>query len=191
MLPTLSNAFATLLNIANKAHPTIDTHAIEGRSFCVAIDELPQDIAIRIDNGRVVALEDNEVPDVTISGSLKAILYMITNEQDGLENDDLYISGKISTARQFQQFLAGFSLDWQGFFSQFMSDDNATRAASVVEQGIHVAKGGAEALKTHLRSYLIDDKKILVTRPEFDEWADGVSVLFSRIDHLLTKIEKQ
>lgn len=191
MLPTLSNAFATLLNIANKTHPVIDTSVLEGHSFCLAIDELPQDIAIRIDNERVLVLDEAEVPDVTISGSLKAVLYMIANEQDGLENDDLYISGKISTARQFQHFLSGFSLDWQAFFAQFMSDDNASKTAEALEQGLHAAKGGVDELKAGLKRYLIDEKKLLVARPELDKLAAEITRLHERLDQLLTQVDDQ
>ncbi len=184
MLPTLSSAFATLLNLAKKTQPNIDTSPLEGRSFCVAIDELPQDISIRIADDKVVALEENELPDVTISGSLKAIIYMITHENDGLENDDLYIAGKIGTARQFQHFLASLSIDWQTFFSQFLPDDMATKTAEVWEQGLHAAKGGAEQLGESLKDYIVNEKKIVVTKPELDDLKRGIGKLHQRLDDL-------
>lgn len=191
MLPSFSAAFATLLNVAIKVHPNMDTAPLEGRSFCVAIDELPQDIAIRIDNGRVFALDEAEVADVTVSGSLKAIIYMMSHENDGLDSDELYIAGKISTARQFQHFLAGFSLDWQAFFAQFMPEAQATKTADVVAQGLHVARGGAEQLGQSIQDYLIHDKKWLVQQPELDELADGIADLHQRLDVLLTNLASQ
>lgn len=191
VFPSFSVAFATLLNAASKVHPDIDTAALEGRSFCVAIDELPQDIAIRVDEGLVVALEEAEVADVTISGSLKAIVYMISHTEDGLENDDLYIAGKISTARQFQQFLAGFSLDWQRFFAQFMPEAQAAKTAAAVEQGLHVAKGSAEQLGQGIKDYLLHEKKLVVQQPELDELADGIAELHQRLDELSATLASQ
>lgn len=192
MLPSFSVAFATLLNVAIKVHPDMDTVPLEGRSFCVAIDELPQDIAIRIDHGRVLALEEAEVADVTVSGSLKAVIDMMNHENEGLDSDDLYIAGKISTARQFQHFLASFSVDWQAFFAQFMPEAQAAKTADVLAQGIHAAKGSIEQLglgvKVGVKDFLIHDKKLLVQRSELDELADGIVDLHQRLDALLATL---
>lgn len=190
-LPSLSKAFAALLNLAAKVQPQIDITPLEGRSFTVAIDELPQDIAICVENGRVNAIADEQLADVDviISGSLKAVIYMITHENDGLENDDLYIMGKISTARQFQHFLASLTLDWQGFFAQFMPDDKAAKAADAVEQGLHVAKGSAEQLGRGIKNYVINDKKWVVTNDELDALRADIQALNRRLDALLKPFE--
>ncbi len=190
-IPTLSEAFSALLNVAAKTQPHIDTGTLEGRSLCVAIDELPQDVSIRIEAGRVVPLAEDELPDVTISGSLKAIIYMISHENDGLENDDLYIAGKIGTARQFQHFLASFSLDWQAFFNQFMPEGMASKTAEAVQQGLHVARGGVEELGQRVKDYVINDKQWLVTQPEFEQLREGIADFNHRLDVLLNRLDNR
>ncbi len=187
-LPTLSQAFAGLLNLARKTQPHIDTAPLEGHSFCIAIDELPQDISFTVVEGRVEALSDNVVPDVTISGSLKAIVYMITHENDGLENDDLYVAGKIASARQVQHFLASFSLDWQAFFNQFMPDNMASKTAAAVEQGFQAARGGVETLGLRLKDYLIKEKQVVVQQSELEHFANEVKSLHQRLDDLSQRV---
>lgn len=187
--PSLSKLFAMLLNLAIDINQDADTDALEGRSFAVAIDELPQDIGITVENGKVVALDDAHIPDadVTVSGNIKAIINMIQNE-DGLDNDELYIAGKISTAKHFQHFLASLSIDWQGFFAKFMPEDSASKFADAIEQSIHFAKGSAEQFGEGLKKYLLEDKKLFVTRTEFEALRDSVDALNARLDALLEKL---
>lgn len=186
---SLSKLFAMLLNLAVDLNQQADTAVLEGRSFAVAIDELPQDIGIKVENGKIVALADEHIPDadVTVSGNIKAIINMIQNE-DGLDSDELYIAGKISTAKHFQHFLASLSVDWRGFFAKFMSEDNAGKFADAVEQSLHFAKGSAEQFGEGLKKYLLEDKQLFVTRTEFETLRDSVDTLNARLDALLQKL---
>lgn len=189
MLPTpsLSKLFSVLLNLAAETNRQADISPLEGRSFAIAIDELPQDIGIHVKNGKVLPLEAAEIvtADVTVSGNVKAIINMIQNEETGLDNDELYIAGKISTAKHFQHFLASLSVDWQGFFAKFLPDELATKTADAVEQGLQFAKGSGEKLLENLRKYLIEDKQLLVSQAEFQELKQQIQQLNHHLDKLL------
>lgn len=189
-LPDLSTLFAKLLTLAIQSNPNVSTDKLEGRRFAIAIDELPQDIAIQVQNGEVIALADDHVAeaDVIISGNIKAILNMIKNE-DGLDSDELYISGKISAAKHFQHFLASLSIDWHGFFGRFLPDEHADKAADAVQQALHFAKGGVEQLGSNLKRYLIEEKQLLVTRGEFTTLQRDTEQLTTRLDELLIQLE--
>ncbi|MGY0400207.1 MAG: SCP2 sterol-binding domain-containing protein, partial [Ostreibacterium sp.] len=162
MFPTLSlsKLFARLINIATSYNKTTDLTPLEGCSFVIAVDELPQDIGIHVAKGKILALSGDEMSqaDVTVSGNIKAIINMIQNEGTAFDSDELYIAGKISTAKHFQHFLATLVIDWQSFFSQFMSEKLANKTADALTQGIHFAKGGAEQLKQDFKRYLLEDK---------------------------------
>lgn len=194
MLPalSLSQLFAAVLNMAVKANPDADTTVLEGRSFAIAIDELPQDIAITIENAQIIAVPEEAVSnaDVIVSGNIKAILEMIKNQDDGLEDDALYISGKISTAKRFQQFLGTLGMNWQVFLTQFMSEDKANKLAEAIEQSLHVAKGGAEQLGEGLKNYIMHDKQWLVRQVELDELSRGIAALHQRIDELSASLSR-
>lgn len=189
MLPTpsLSKLFSVLLNLAAETNRQADITPLEDRSFAIAIDELPQDIGIHVKNGKVLPLEAAEIvtADVTVSGNVKAIINMIQNEETGLDNDELYIAGKISTAKHFQHFLASLSVDWQGFFAKFLPDELATKTADAVEQGLQFAKGSGEKLLENLRKYLIEDKQLLVSQAEFQELKQQIQQLNHSLDKLL------
>ncbi len=189
-LPNLSGIFATLLNVATETNRHVDATPLEGRSFAIAIDELPQDIAIKVENGKVIGLTEDEVigADVTVSGNIKAIINMIQNEETGLDSDELYIAGKVSTAKYFQHFLASLSVDWQGFFAKFLPDELASKTADAIEQGIEFAKGSGEKLAESLRTYLLDEKKLLVTQSEFQQFKQQVQQLHHRLDTLLNQV---
>ncbi len=186
MLPSLSHLFAGLLNIAVKLHPEADTTALHGHSFAIAIDELPQDIAIRVQDGKIVAVAEAEVADVDVivSGNLKAVLKMLQDEEAGLDNDALYISGKISTLKRFQHFINGLGIHWQAFFAQFMDDNKAAKLTQAIEQSLHVAKGGIEQLGQGIKQYVIDDKQWLVSQAELDEFSRAITMFYQRLDRL-------
>ncbi len=189
-LPNLSDIFATLLNLATETNHQVDVSPLEGRSFAISIDELPQDIAIKVENGKVIGLNEDEVigADVTVSGNIKAIINMIQDEETGLDSDELYIAGKISTAKYFQHFLASLSVDWQGFFAKFLPDELASKTADVVEQGIEFAKGSGEKLAESLRTYLLDEKKLLVRKSEFQHFTQQIQQLHQQLDLLLKQL---
>lgn len=188
----LSTIFAKLLNLAAETNEQIALTALEGRSIAISIDEFPQDIAIKISQGVVLPIDDDEQADVdvTISGNIKAILNMIQHEETGLDSDELYIAGKISTAKQFQHFLASLSIDWEGFFGRFLPESLANKTAEAVQQGIHFAKGSAEQITQSLQDYLIDEKKLFVTQAEFNEFSSGITVLNRRLETLLDKLAR-
>lgn len=194
MLPTpsLSHAFAVLLNLAAKTNPQADTTPLEGRSFAIAIDELPQDIAITVENGQVLAVEEEHVADadVIVSGNFKSVLNMIQDQDDGLDSDELYISGKINTARRFQQFLGALGVNWQGFFAQFMDETKAATLADIVEQSLHVAKGGAERLAERMKQFVIHDRQWLVSQAEIVALQRDIAQLHQRLDALAAKLDR-
>ncbi len=190
MFPSLSQLFAGLLNLASRTQPDIDQTHLVGRSFCLAIDELPQDIGIVFTEDAIKALPENTLPDVTISGNVAAIVAMITDKEDGLESDALYIAGKISTAKHFQRYLSQFTLDWQYLFSKFMNETTATKTAEAVEQALHVAKGGAEQVQAAIKDYILEEKKWLVKQDELEAFSQGIAQLQRQIHQLSSRIDQ-
>ncbi len=189
--PSLSQIFATLLNLATTNNRHVDVAQLTGRRLIIAIDELPQDIAVTVRDKRFYALSDDDAvqqADVTISGNLKAILTMIQNKDSDLQSDELYIAGKISVAKDFQHFLASLTIDWQGFFGQLLPGTIANKVGSAVEQGLHFARGSTEQLAESLKRYLIEDKKIFVTRHEFTQWQVQINDFNQRVNRLLTAL---
>lgn len=181
--PSLSAVFATLLNLAAANNRYVEVAPLSGRSFVIAINELPQDIAITVENDKFTALADDDIThaDVTISGSIKAVVNMI-QDADGLDNDELYIVGKIAAAKQLQHFLASLSVDWQGFFSRFLPDEIAAKVADACEQGLHFARGGAEQLAEALKRYIIEDQQLLVRRQEMQQLRNDIAKLQLRLN---------
>ncbi len=186
--PSLSQIFVTLLNLATANNRHVDVAQLSGRRLIIAIDELPQDITVTVKDKRFYALSDDAVQqaDVTISGNLKAILTMLQNADSDLPSDELYIAGKISVAKDFQHFLASLAIDWQGFFGQFLPATIADKVGDAVEQGLHFARGSTEQLAESLKRYLIEDKKLFVTRHEFTQWQEEINLFNQRLNKLLT-----
>lgn len=186
----LSRVFAQLLNLACKNNAEIDLTPLEGRSFVLSIDECPQDIAIWVQHQQISPLAEEAIADadVVISGNIKAILAMIQDSDDGLDSDELYIAGKINTAKRFQHFLGSLSIDWENFLNQFLPADMASQGAEAIEQGLHFAKGSAEQLKQHLQHYIIHEKKLVVTRAELQTLSHGIAAINQRLDRLIARL---
>lgn len=189
----LSRLFAQLLSLAHRHNAAVDLSPLEGRSFVLSIDELPQDIAIVVENQHITVLPAEQIPvaDVTISGNVKAILAMIQDTDEGLDSDELYIAGKMNTAKRFQTFLASLSVDWESFLSQFLPTEIAQKGTAAIEQSIHFAKGGAEQLRQSLQHYLIHDKKILVTQAELQDFSKDIAAIHQRLDNLITQLSSR
>ncbi len=189
---SLSKIFASVLNLASDNAKETNIDELENRSFAIAIDEFPQDIGIRAENGKIYPLSDEEIPnaDVMISGNVKAVLNMIQN-RDGLESDELYIAGKISTARCFQNFLSNLAIDWQGLFEKFMSPEAAKKSVDALAQGVHFAKASKDKALEGLRTYLIEDKKLFVSRSELDDLKGDICELRQRLDALRCHIDNE
>lgn len=189
----LSRLFVQLLNLARRTNTAVDLSPLEGRSFVLSIDELPQDIAIMVENQQITVLPETQIPtaDVTISGNVKAIIAMIQDTDDGLDSDELYIAGKMNTAKRFQTFLASLSVDWENFLGQFLPADIAQKGAAVIEQSIHFTKGGMEQLSQSLQHYLLHDKKILLTQAELQHFSKDVAAIHQRLDDWIAQLSSR
>ncbi len=190
MLPSFSVVLVNLLNAVIEGNHELDLTNLEGRSLAISIDESPQDIAFYVENQQLKALEESQIhtADVTISGNIKAIINMLQDEDTGLDSDELYITGKISTAKYFQHFLASLSLDWQRIFQKVLPEPAAEKVGNAVAQGIHFSKGAAEQCSEQLRNYLVNEKKYLIKKEELVELAKDIHRLNQRLDSLAKKL---
>lgn len=191
MLPSLSRALVGLLNAVIEENAAFDLNQLEGRSLAITIDELPQDIAFQVQNQRLQELpvEQLHTADVTISGNIKAIINMLQDADTGLESDELYITGKISTAKHFQHFLSSLSLDWQAIFRKMLPEPLAEKVGDAVTQGLHFSKGAAEQMGERLKTYLLDEKKYLVRKSELAQLSQDIQALHQQLDRVAKKLD--
>ncbi len=190
MLPSLSAILVNLLNAAIQENREVDLANLEGRSLAISIDECPQDIAFHVENQQLKALDEDKIhtADVTISGNIKAIINMLQDESTGLDNDELYITGKISTAKYFQHFLASLSLNWQRIFQKVLPEPIAEKMGDAVTQGIHFTKEAVEQCGEQLRDYIVNEKRHLVKREEVKQLAKDIQSFTEQLDSLAKKL---
>ena len=190
-IPSFSKVFSILLNIANKATQNTDIENLEGRSFVIAINEFPQNIGIAVEEKKIIPLDDEKIAnaDVIISGNLRAVLNMVQNESNDLDSDELYISGKMNTAKNFQHFMANLAIDWQHFFAQMLPPDAARKTSEAIEQGILFAKSSKDQLVDKLSVYLLEEKKLIITKNELYQHKNDLQQFCDRLDKMIQKTD--
>lgn|GEM_PF-6491975 len=186
---SLSAVFAKLFNLASKQQDNIDLSTLEGRYFTLAIDELPQDINLLVENQQFLPVTkrhtvEEHTADVVISGNIKAVLAMLQG-QSNIESDDLHITGKISVARDFQRLLSQIASNWQTLCHRFIDAERFSQFSENIEQGIHFAHGSLEKGINAACEHFIKHKKWLVSREEFNDFCQQLGDVENRLEALL------
>ncbi len=182
----ISTIFSKALNIAIDLNSDIDVSKLDGKSLGISIDELPQDICISVENNKFVSSEISE-SDVVISGNIAAFISMVTDD-NGIDNDDLFINGRIGVAKSFQEVLSKLTLNWQELFEKVLPEDAAKNMAIAIKEGVLFLKENGQKIKLDISKVInsqIESSDILVKKSEFDELKSTISEINKRVDKLL------
>lgn len=191
----LSTIFAKMLNLSAALNPIADISPLEGKSIGIDITELPSKIAMRVENGEFIAC-DYATTDVMISGSTTAFIGMIRDADDGLERDDLYITGKLQAAKRFQEFLSSMRLDWDKVMKKLSSGDlfeqfsnNATGIVDIATDILNASKATMQkTVEQGINAFVNNPNSPFVSRPEFEAFSQQLRDVNDRLDALLRRL---
>ncbi len=184
----ISNFLAKVLNLAQKKHP-IDTGEIEGKSIGIDIQSLPHTIGLTVRDGQFQA-STFEDADVTMTGSFRAFVTMINNE-DALDSDELLINGKLQAAKRYQKVFSSLQLDWEKLLASFLPDGLAERGAEHIQIALGLGKQFIDDLTQGLSDYVIYEKKLVVNQDEYRHFQAHLNDTIERVERLLKHVQQQ
>lgn len=142
------------------------------------------------ENSKVTS--DSKKPNATISGNLSAFVAAASAEHSGdaLFKGELYFSGDINTAKQFQQFAQSLNIDWQEPLAQLLGDPVGHTLATGF---VHFSNWFGAALTSaqqDMSEYLQEESRVTPSAIEQQHFFDDVDQLRSRGDRLIARAQR-
>ncbi len=157
----------------------------------VEIDVLSTDIRLFIfpsGKGVRLASEYGDKADVSIKGTLPALLGMIAAEKVGA--GDVEIIGNVGLARKFQSILKKINIDWEEYLSQIIGNIAAHKVGNFLKGMSLFAKATAKTISLDISEYLRYEKEALLDKSELDEFNHAVDEIRNDVERLQKRVEK-
>lgn len=174
----INRIFCETLGFLLKQNQQLDLSALEGGRYVIEIKELPEPLAFTVLNHEILPLTKAEMGlslDVKISGDLQSVLGLFRPD---FHDDGLYITGKISRAKQLQAMLAGLSFDAPRFFAQVAPQSLAPVLTDCFYKGKSQISAARDVLTSHC----------FASQAEFDALVLHIQILHTRLDALLDEV---
>ena len=186
----LASAEKMMNKVLSLDEETLDALAtLEGD--VVEIDVLNTDIRLFIlpsARGLTLALKNEDKADVSIKGTLAALLGMITAEKVGA--GDVEIIGNVGMAHKLQSILKKMEVDWEEYLSQIIGDIAAHKVGNFVRGMSQLAKASARTIGLDISEYLRYEKEALLDQSELDEFNHAVDKVRNDVERLQKRVER-
>ena len=103
----------------------------------------------------------------------------------------LTIEGDIELGRQFRDFLHSIDIDWEEHLSKFTGDVIAHRVGSFARNLQQWGKNAAASMQQNITEYLQEEKHLLVTKAEMEDFINEVTHLRQDVERLEAKLKYQ
>jgi|TARA_Y100000310_G_C20682097_1_gene816582 ubiquinone biosynthesis protein UbiJ len=166
---------------------------LEGRVVAVSIRGLDATGYAAVSNGaiRVIGVPD-QAPDITVSGTANGLMQLCRRGAD----PELFRGGSVRIEGDAQSMLdikALFSaLDWDAeeALAQILGDTLARKAANGARALNRWAKGAADSGAAGLAETLVEETRLLASRPRAERFVDDVETLRDGTARLQQRIER-
>lgn len=161
--------------------------SLQGKRLRVELEELGQPLTAAV-HGRQVVLSsaDTDSVDCTIRTRLAVLpeLQDTANITRLIKADALDIDGDIMLAQQFSQLFLKLDIDWETQLAQRIGDVPAHWLGSVFKRSQSWLKQQTKDQQQWLQEVLVEEKRVLVGKTEFDIFKTQLQELRARIDRL-------
>jgi len=111
-------------------------------------------------------------------------------KEDALLSGRLEIVGDSGLAHRFSAVLAELDIDWEEQLARLVGDVAAHEAGSTVRAGGRWASRTGSIGAQDLQEYLQEEKRLLPTRYEVEEWQDEVDRLRDDVERMAARVER-
>jgi ubiquinone biosynthesis protein UbiJ len=130
-------------------------------------------------------------PDTTLSGRPLALIKLVTGDSRRvLFEGEVKISGDVELGQHFKQVLDRLHIDWEEALSHFTGDMLAHKAGHLLREVSSWWSNTRERLAANGAEYLQQEMWLLPTRPEVEQFYQGVETLRDDVARLAAKLDQ-
>jgi ubiquinone biosynthesis protein UbiJ len=130
-------------------------------------------------------------PDTTLTGRPLALLKLVSGDsRQVLFQGEVKIAGDVELGQQFKQTLDRLHIDWEEALSHFTGDIVAHKAGHLLREVGEWWANSRERLSANGAEYLQQELWLLPTRPEVEQFYQGVETLRDDVARLTAKLNQ-
>jgi ubiquinone biosynthesis protein UbiJ len=127
-------------------------------------------------------LDSASEPDVTLSGSVAALLQAVKKDQGQLA--EIRISGDAELLHAIKIIINNVDVDWEEHLSRFTGDSVAHQVGNQARSIKNIFKKAKTAAETTVVEYLQEENQTLITKPEITDFFAQVTETRQAVDRL-------
>lgn len=128
-------------------------------------------------------------PDVTIKGTLPALLFANLRREPGTPAG-IHITGDAAIGQDFQKLVRLLDIDWEDRLARFVGGTAAHRIGRTFRGLGEFVKDGAGRFGENLREYLQHETRDLPLRAEVEQFNEAVDFLRTDVDRLEARVQR-
>jgi ubiquinone biosynthesis protein UbiJ len=132
-------------------------------------------------------------PDAVIAGPPLALLDLFARRKDSAvprRSERVLVSGDAEIAARYSELLELARPDWEEELSRLVGDLPARRVSLAARAALAWAQGFARTAQANVAEYLQEESRVLVSRPEVQEFLSEVDVLRETADRVEARIAR-
>ena len=163
---------------------------LEGRTVALEFREFGAPLFLRPHDGGIEIFNHwRGEPDVTIRGTIPALLFANINRDPGTPAG-VHIAGDAGIGQQFQKLVRVLDIDWEDKLSRFIGGTAAHRLAKTFRDLGTFGRNSTRRLGDNLREYLQYETRDLPLREEVEQFNEAVDFLRTDVDRLEAQLQR-
>ncbi len=161
---------------------------LEGKVLEIVVSPLNVYFFLSFEEGNVRLMPYYDgVPDTVIHSNplgLIRLSILPASKLRSLFNDNIRISGDIALGQQVKDLFDNIEVDWEGHLAHFTGDVVAHQIGSWVREGCAFNRRLMSSLKRSMTEYLQEEKKLVPSSQEVQDFFQDVDDLGLRLERL-------
>jgi len=179
--------------IQNDPHIEKKISPLVGKSIRVEVKspELFFSVTINKDSINITSIDSEQkdlAPDLLVSGELKDLISMLLST-GSLIGGNISVKGDIQFAQDLNEALRSLNLNWSDILGPILGQ----AATSEIEKFFNVSRAWSlefrDSLKRDIEGYLKEEKKVIPTNGDAQEFYDDVDRLKFKIDRIKARAD--
>ena len=199
MMPGIESAVVETLNRAVQMVLSVDPDgarafaSLRGRIYCIEFTLPPLTLYLVPDpDGFSFVSETDQVPDVTLSGSIFAFAKMAGSgpASDLIADRQVSMQGDAEAGQALQRALTRLDFDWEELIAKLIGDTPARKVGNAVREFASWAEHSAELTRANVADYLTEESRIMAGNVAMERLEKGVNQLRADTDRLAHRIDR-
>ena len=169
--------------------------ALEGHALTVEFRGVGLALRLAVDEGKLAVgpafAADSDLRIAATPGSLLGMAFArLRGDSDAILPGKVEISGDAELARRMERLLSRFEPDIDEAFARVFGDIAGVQLARLLRRAFAGARDAGAAIARDGADWLVEESRILVARPEMEQFLDDVDAIRERADRLDARVRR-